>query len=136
MQINFVQGVFYFTLKVSIFFLRYRKESFVLKHTYYPNKTLNCKHLRTFDQPTFYYKQTFQVWTRKNIETMRVQLDELGCLFDWDREFATCDPAYYKWTQFFFAKMFKAGLAYQEEALVNWDPVDKTVLADEQVQII
>jgi len=67
---------------------------------------------------------------------MRVQLDELGCLFDWDREFATCDPAYYKWTQFFFTKMFKSGLAYQEEALVNWDPVDKTVLADEQVQII
>ena len=64
---------------------------------------------------------------------MRKQLGEVGCLFDWDREYATCDPAYYKWTQYIFTRMFKAGLAYQDEALVNWDPIDKTVLADEQV---
>jgi leucyl-tRNA synthetase len=64
---------------------------------------------------------------------MKDQLNDLGFLFDWSREFATCDPEYYKWTQFIFKKMFDAGLAYQSESLVNWDPIDKTVLANEQV---
>ena len=64
---------------------------------------------------------------------MKTRLEDLGCLFDWDRELATCDPAYYKWTQYFFLRFLEAGLAYQEEAIVNWDPVDQTVLADEQV---
>ena len=54
-------------------------------------------------------------------------------MFDWDRELATCDPEYYKWTQYLFVKMFEKGLAYQREAVVNWDPVDQTVLANEQV---
>lgn len=72
-------------------------------------------------------------WTKSNIESMRKQLDSLGLCFNWDREITTCLPDYYKWTQYLFVKMFKAGLAYQKEALVNWDPVDQTVLADEQV---
>lgn len=72
-------------------------------------------------------------WTRSNIESMRTQLDSLGLCFNWDREITTCLPDYYKWTQYLFIKMFEAGLAYQKEALVNWDPVDQTVLADEQV---
>ena len=68
---------------------------------------------------------------------MRSQLDSLGVTFDWGdegtREVSTCDPTYYKWTQWIFLQMLKAGLAYQREAVVNWDPVDATVLADEQV---
>lgn len=64
---------------------------------------------------------------------MKDQLKHLGCSFEWDRELATCDPRYYKWTQDLFLKLFHAGLAYQKEALVNWDSVDCTVLADEQV---
>ncbi|XP_057690507.1 probable leucine--tRNA ligase, mitochondrial isoform X2 [Corythoichthys intestinalis] len=72
-------------------------------------------------------------WTRRNIKSMREQLDNLGLCFNWDREVTTCLPDYYKWTQYLFIKMFKAGLAYQKEAVVNWDPVDQTVLADEQV---
>lgn len=72
-------------------------------------------------------------WTSKNISTMKQQLIDLNLFFDWDREISTCDPKYYKWTQFIFIKMFEAGLAYKAEDAVNWDPVDKTVLADEQV---
>lgn len=73
------------------------------------------------------------VWTRQNIDYMKTQLEKLNCSFDWDREFKTCDPQYYKWTQELFLKLFDEGLVYQKEALVNWDPVDQTVLADEQV---
>uniref|UniRef100_A0A672L616 leucine--tRNA ligase n=1 Tax=Sinocyclocheilus grahami TaxID=75366 RepID=A0A672L616_SINGR len=72
-------------------------------------------------------------WTKSNIESMRKQLDSLGLCFNWDREVTTCLPDYYKWTQYLFIKLFEAGLAYQKEALVNWDPEDQTVLADEQV---
>lgn len=64
---------------------------------------------------------------------MRKQLDKVGCSFDWDNELATYDPNYYKWTQWIFLQMFKDGMAYQREALVNWDPIDLTVLANEQV---
>jgi len=73
------------------------------------------------------------VWTNENIETMRNQLKMLNYSFDWNREFATCDPDYYKWTQELFLKLFDRGLAYQKEAYVNWDPVDQTVLAEEQI---
>lgn len=72
-------------------------------------------------------------WTLDNIAYMKNQLKKLGCSFEWERELATCDPEYYKWTQELFLKLHEAGLAYQKEALVNWDPVDQTVLADEQV---
>ncbi|XP_004614585.2 leucine--tRNA ligase, mitochondrial [Sorex araneus] len=72
-------------------------------------------------------------WTQSNIEHMRKQLDRLGLCFSWDREVTTCLPDYYKWTQYLFIKLYEAGLAYQKEALVNWDPVDQTVLANEQV---
>ncbi|XP_052863377.1 leucine--tRNA ligase, mitochondrial [Anopheles cruzii] len=72
-------------------------------------------------------------WTQRNIAEMRKQLDLLAFSFDWDRELATCDASYYRWTQQLFLMLFKDGLAYQREAHVNWDPVDQTVLADEQV---
>ncbi|XP_026040280.1 leucine--tRNA ligase, mitochondrial isoform X1 [Astatotilapia calliptera] len=72
-------------------------------------------------------------WTKSNIQSMREQLDTLGLCFNWDREVTTCLPDYYRWTQYLFIKLFEAGLAYQKEAVVNWDPVDQTVLADEQV---
>ena len=72
-------------------------------------------------------------WTYKNIKTMKSQLLQMGLSLDWTREIATCHPDYYKHEQKFFIDMFKAGLAYKKEAEVNWDPVDKTVLANEQV---
>ncbi|XP_068092433.1 leucine--tRNA ligase, mitochondrial [Hyperolius riggenbachi] len=72
-------------------------------------------------------------WTQSNIQHMRQQLDKIGLSFSWDREITTCSADYYKWTQYLFVKMYEAGLAYQKEAVVNWDPVDQTVLANEQV---
>lgn len=72
-------------------------------------------------------------WTYKNIKEMRSQLQQLGYAIDWKREFATCDPEYYRWEQWLFIKLYKKGLAYQKNAVVNWDPVDHTVLANEQV---
>ena len=72
-------------------------------------------------------------WTARNIANMRRQLQALGLSYDWDREVATYQPEYYRWTQWIFLQMWHMGLAYQQEALVNWDPVDQTVLANEQV---
>jgi leucyl-tRNA synthetase len=72
-------------------------------------------------------------WTYQNIDYMRGQLRRLGFGYDWDRELATCDPAYYRWEQWFFIKLFEKGLVYKKTAVVNWDPVDQTVLANEQV---
>jgi len=72
-------------------------------------------------------------WTYKNIETMRGQLKSIGLSYDWPRELATCDPGYYRHEQKFFLDFLKAGLAYRKESFVNWDPVDQTVLANEQV---
>ena len=72
-------------------------------------------------------------WTYQNIAQMKGQLQKLGIAFDWEREVTTCSPDYYKWTQWIFLQFFQAGLAYQKEAAVNWDPIDQTVLANEQV---
>lgn len=72
-------------------------------------------------------------WTKKNISQMKAQLAPLGLSIDWKREISTCDPDYYKWNQWFFLKMLEKGLAYKHTQKVNWDPVDKTVLANEQV---
>lgn len=72
-------------------------------------------------------------WTYENIERMRQQLRSMGAMFDWDREAVSCDPSYYKWTEWFFKKMFENGIAYRGEAMVNWSPTLQTVLANEQV---
>ena len=72
-------------------------------------------------------------WTDQNIASMRSQLDQLGLSIDWQREVATCHTDYYRWTQWLFLQFLEAGLAYQKDATVNWDPIDQTVLANEQV---
>jgi len=72
-------------------------------------------------------------WTYANIDHMRSQLKSLGYAIDWSREFATCKPDYYRWEQLMFTRLLKKGLAYRKNAVVNWDPVDQTVLANEQV---
>ena len=72
-------------------------------------------------------------WTDKNIENMKTQLKSLGLSYDWSKELRTCDPKYYKWEQVIFKKFYEAGLVYRKKSLVNWDPVDQTVLANEQV---
>lgn len=73
------------------------------------------------------------IWTKKNIEAMKVQLKSIGLSYDWTREITTCDPDYYKHEQRFFLKFLELGLAYRKKSDVNWDPVDNTVLANEQV---
>ena len=72
-------------------------------------------------------------WTYENIDYMRNQLQSLGFGYDWDREFATCSKEYYRWEQWFFTKLYEKGLVYKKNATVNWDPIDQTVLANEQV---
>ncbi|MCK6578914.1 MAG: leucine--tRNA ligase [Anaerolineae bacterium] len=72
-------------------------------------------------------------WTFGNIERMRGQLRSMGAMFDWEREAVSCEPGYYKWTEWFFKKFYEAGLAYRGEAMVNWSPTLQTVLANEQV---
>jgi len=72
-------------------------------------------------------------WTYDNIDDMRVQLKRLGYAYDWSREVTTCRPEYYRWEQWLFTKMFEKGLVYRKNSVVNWDPVDQTVLANEQV---
>ena len=72
-------------------------------------------------------------WTRANIADMKAQMRPLGLAIDWSREVATCDPSYYRWNQWFFLKMLEKGIAYRKTQVVNWDPVDQTVLANEQV---
>jgi leucyl-tRNA synthetase len=72
-------------------------------------------------------------WTRDNIAYMKGQMKSLGLAFDWSREFATCDPSYYHWNQWLFLRMLEKGIAYRKTGVVNWDPEDQTVLANEQV---
>ncbi|MDH5304605.1 MAG: leucine--tRNA ligase, partial [Gammaproteobacteria bacterium] len=72
-------------------------------------------------------------WTYRNIDEMRLQMRRLGYAYDWTREVMTCRPEYYRWEQWLFTKMFEKGLVYRKNSIVNWDPVDQTVLANEQV---
>lgn len=78
-------------------------------------------------------KQPPAIWTMQNIERMRSQFKQMGYSFDWSRELKTCDPSYYRWEQWLFVQLFNKGLIYKKNAVVNWDPVDHTVLANEQV---
>jgi leucyl-tRNA synthetase len=73
-------------------------------------------------------------WTDVNIDAMREQLKSIGFCYDWSKEITSCDPDYYKHEQKFFLELYKKGIAYRKESLVNWDPVDQTVLANEQVE--
>ena len=72
-------------------------------------------------------------WTYDNIAYMKRQLQSLGFALDWERELATCQPEYYRWNQWLFLRMLEKGIAYKKTGVVNWDPVDQTVLANEQV---
>lgn len=100
-------------------------------------KVLWCMGWDAFGLPTENFAKKMKIppfeITKTAIETYKKQLGSLGTSFDWSREINTSDPSYYKWTQWFFQLLYKKGLAYKKEALVNWDPVDKTVLANEQV---
>ncbi|WP_190600418.1 leucine--tRNA ligase [Candidatus Vesicomyidisocius sp. SY067_SCS001] len=78
-------------------------------------------------------KESPAKWTYKNINYMKTQLNQLGFGYDWSREITTCHPNYYRWEQWLFIKLFKKNLIYKKKAIVNWDPVDQTVLANEQV---
>src|SRR3982074_2528639 len=72
-------------------------------------------------------------WTRDNIAYMKMQCQAMGWAIDWTREVATCSPDYYRWNQWFFLRLWEKGIVYKKTGLVNWDPVDMTVLANEQV---
>jgi len=72
-------------------------------------------------------------WTYSNIAYMKKQMQSMGLAIDWSREMCACDPSYYKWNQWLFLKMLEKGIAYRKTQVVNWDPVDNTVLANEQV---
>ena len=74
-----------------------------------------------------------QSWTEQNIDNMKLQLERLGFSYDWSKELKTCDPDYFRWEQEIFTLLHKQGLVYRKKSLVNWDPVDETVLANEQV---
>ena len=75
-----------------------------------------------------------KTWTYQNIDNMRKQLKSMGSMYDWSREVITCDPEYYKWTQWFFVKLFEHDLAYRSKSPVNWCPKCQVVLANEQVE--
>ncbi len=79
------------------------------------------------------HKASPATWTYQNIDYMRSQLKQLGVAIDWSREIATCDDSYYRWEQWLFIQLFKKGIVYRKNSIVNWDPVDQTVLANEQV---
>ena len=79
------------------------------------------------------HKRAPAEWTYDNIKHMKTQFKSLGLAYDWDRELATCDQHYYQWEQWFFIQLYKKGLVYRKNSVVNWDPVDRTVLANEQV---
>jgi len=108
----------------------------------YPSGKLHMGHVRNYtigDVVSRYKRmQGFNVlqpaaWTYENISYMKKQLQSLGFAYDWEREVATCGPDYYRWEQWFFTRLIEKGLAYKKLAIVNWDPVEQTVLANEQV---
>ncbi|KAH8859259.1 Leucine--tRNA ligase [Schistosoma japonicum] len=140
------------------------KQSFVLSMFPYPSGSLHMGHLRVYtvsDVLTRYKTMSGELticpmgwdsfglpaenaaidhnehplnWTRKNIMSMKQQINEtMSLAVDWSRELSTCDPNYYKWTQWLFLKLYQSDLAYHRPAYVNWDPIDKTVLADELI---
>lgn len=140
-----------------------KKDVYILSMFPYPSGTLHMGHLRVYvisDSLNRFYQQRGhnvihpmgwdafglpaenaaierginpRVWTEQNIDKMKQQMNNMLTNFQWDREVKTCDPNYYKFTQWIFLQMFNQGLAYQKEAEINWDPIDKTVLANEQV---
>lgn len=85
------------------------------------------------ENAAIYRKLSPAEWTHKNIKKMRKQFKQLGFAYDWSREITTCEPDYYRWEQWLFIQLYKKGLAYKKNAIVNWDPVDQTVLANEQI---
>ena len=85
------------------------------------------------ENAAFQHKVSPMKWTYNNIAEMKKQLKVLGFAYDWQREIATCHPRYYRWEQWLFVQLFNKGLVYKKNALLNWDPIDKTVLANEQV---
>ncbi|KAK4469665.1 hypothetical protein MN116_006613 [Schistosoma mekongi] len=140
------------------------KQSFVLSMFPYPSGSLHMGHLRVYtvsDVLTRYKTMSGELticpmgwdsfglpaenaaidrnehplnWTRKNIMSMKQQMNEtMSLAVDWSRELSTCDPNYYKWTQWLFLKLYQSDLVYHRPAYVNWDPIDKTVLADELI---
>jgi len=102
----------------------------------YPSGSLHMGHVRNYtigDVLSRYNNTAPAKWTYQNINEMREQLQRMGIAYDWSRELATCTPEYYRWEQWFFTKLVEKGLAYKKMATVNWDPVEQTVLANEQV---
>ena len=85
------------------------------------------------ENAAIYRKLSPAEWTYKNIKKMQKQFKQLGFAYDWSREITTCEPDYYRWEQWLFIQLYKKGLAYKKNAIVNWDPVDQTVLANEQI---
>ena len=140
-----------------------KKKIYILEMFPYPSGKIHMGHLRNYTigdvTARFYKLRNFNVlhpmgwdsfgmpaenaaienkinpkeWTEKNIETMKIQLKRIGLSIDWDREISTCDKGYYKHQQKLFIDFFNNGLIYKKDSFVNWDPIDKTVLANEQV---
>jgi len=117
---------------------RSREKFYCLSMFPYPSGKLHMGHVRNYtigDVVSRYQRMLGKnVWTYGTTRAMREQLKQLGFGFDWSREFATCEPDYYKWEQWFFTRLYEKGLVYKKNSAVNWCPEDQTVLANEQVE--